>query len=131
MVALSKNFLFSGMGQVELEDVCKAMSLLDVEMGETIINRGEWGNRLYVLVKGSVSFETNGNPKSGQPGLHTRKAPVAFGELSMLYSRPRAATVTAVEKCSLWVLSHDIFRKAIASTSSRAIAKQRGSAHNL
>ena len=43
----------------------------------------------------------------------------AFGELSLLYNAPRAATITANEKCLLWRLDRETFNHIVKEAASR------------
>lgn len=36
-----------------------------------------------------------------------------FGELALLYNAPRSASVKALEKCQLWGIDRNTFRKAV------------------
>jgi CRP-like cAMP-binding protein len=36
-----------------------------------------------------------------------------FGELALLYNVPRAATITAIEKCVLWSLDRETFNNIV------------------
>ena len=36
-----------------------------------------------------------------------------FGELSLLYSAPRSASIKALEKCGLWAIDRNTFRNVV------------------
>lgn len=54
---------------------------------------------LEVIVNGKVKREL----KQGD----------GFGELALLYNAPRSASVKAIEKCQLWGIDRNTFRKAV------------------
>ena len=59
--------------------------------GEVVFHRGERGERMFYILSGSVRI-------SGEGGLIRTMGPGEyFGEMSMLLSAPRTATVTATE----------------------------------
>lgn len=72
--------------------------------GERIISEGETGKRMYFIVTGEVDVERNGSViRLGEGDF--------FGEIALLTSTPRTATVTAVTYCSLLELRHRDFRR--------------------
>jgi CRP-like cAMP-binding protein len=48
----------------------------------------------------------------------------SFGELALLYSAPRAATVRAVQDCKLWVMERLVYT-AIKHSYTKQIAKEK------
>ena len=76
--------------------------------GESIIRKGEEGDRMYLISKGEVEvLDDKGQPKAE---LHEGNF---FGELSLLNSTPRTATVRARTSCDLYVLSREDFNNAL------------------
>lgn len=76
--------------------------------GDSIIRKGETGEQMYIISKGEVEV------------LGDNEQPVAvlkegnfFGELSLLLSAPRNATVRARTPCDLYVLSKHDFDDAL------------------
>merc|ERR1719324_259128 len=82
-----------------------------------IIRQGDDGDVLYVVEEGTLECYKNidGNEKMVKvvgPGD-------AFGELALLYSCPRAASVKAAEKCLLWELGRDTFNHIVKDASAK------------
>ena len=71
--------------------------------GERIIEKGETGDSLYVIAAGRVRVH------DGEQTLREMAANESFGELALLDSEPRAASVTAVEPTHLLRLAQDDF----------------------
>jgi len=80
-----------------------AMQRCFFQAGEALVTEGELGDRLYVIVEGEVSV-TKSKKKSlkrqdeaehEQQSVTLRKGQF-FGEMALLYSMPRSATVTAI-----------------------------------
>ena len=95
--------LFSGMGRRELEQVAQLMDEVEVPAGKVLMRQGQTGNEMFVIARGRVSVERNGNvfAESG-PGA-------AMGEMSLLSEGPRTATVTATEDSTLLYAGHREF----------------------
>jgi glucose-6-phosphate 1-dehydrogenase len=87
-----------------------AMSLRPVvhDAGEIIIRKGDMGGEMYFICRGEVEvLDDAGNVlnKMGEGDY--------FGELSLLFSRPRAVTVRANTPCDLFVLTRDDFDRIL------------------
>lgn len=76
--------------------------------GDTIIQKGERGTEMYIVSKGTVEvIKENGE------SLAQLKEGNFFGEIALLLSEPRVASVRAVTQCDLFVLSKQDFDKAL------------------
>jgi len=106
--ALDKNFIFSSLTESEIKDSIDAMQLLNIPAGETIIAKGDNGNCFYIVESGTFTFKVNGRL------VGTCEKHDSFGEVALLYSTPRAATVTAKTNSKVWVLDRVTFRSIIA-----------------
>ncbi len=82
-----------------------AMAPLSVPAGTAVITQGERnGDTFYVVQSGGCDVTVDGKHVGHcGPGR-------AFGELALLYSCPRAATLTASEPTRLWALHQRWFR---------------------
>jgi CRP-like cAMP-binding protein/Tfp pilus assembly protein PilF len=105
--AISRNLLFSHLDAAQTAEVIDAMAERAVERGETIIKQGAEGDFFYVVEKGSLLVFVD----DAQVGTITSGG--SFGELALMYSSPRAATVTAVDNDVLWALDRQTFRKIL------------------
>jgi hypothetical protein len=91
----------------------------DLEAGDVVITQGDEGDSYYVVQEGTLSLAVDGtvqrNLGAGQ----------GFGEVGLLYDRPRAATVTALEPTRLLVVERDEFLAAVTrSVDGHRIAKR-------
>jgi cAMP-dependent protein kinase regulator len=114
---LESSFLFAALDPSELQVVAKAMQEKVIDAGTMIIRQGDDGDVLYVVEEGTLECYKNidGNEKMVKvvgPGD-------AFGELALLYSCPRAASVKAAEKCLLWELGRDTFNHIVKDASAK------------
>jgi cAMP-dependent protein kinase regulator len=104
--ALPKNFCFEQVSDDELQLMVDAMEKITVDANEVVIQQGSEGDYFYVIYSGSVNYIVNGvQVGSGSAGD-------SFGELSLLYTEPRAATVTADSKgeVTLYRVDQTVFR---------------------
>ncbi|MDP3775456.1 MAG: Npt1/Npt2 family nucleotide transporter, partial [Gemmatimonadales bacterium] len=84
--------------RVSGEDLAPLARVAEVETyskGRTVFTEGELGDALYVIVRGSVSINHDGERIAALgPGE-------AFGEMAVLDTEPRSATATAEEECEV------------------------------
>jgi CRP-like cAMP-binding protein len=74
-----------------------------VGAGETVFRQGDPGDRYYVVRDGEAEVTVDGRPvaKIGRGA--------GFGEIALLYGRPRSATVTALTDLTLAALGRNEF----------------------
>lgn len=54
-----------------------------------------------------------------------------FGELALLYSAPRSASIKAVESCKLWGIDRETFKKAVKEITTKAHKENRSFIENV
>ena len=79
----------------------------------TIVAQGEPGRYFYIVERGQVQFVVDGKIKG------TQDACSSFGELALIYSSPRMATVVATEPTDVWKITRDAFRYSMADAAKR------------
>src|SRR5205085_7234009 len=81
--------------------------------GERVVAEGEHGSDFYLIRRGQAEVV-----QVGSDGWSRRLAVLRsgdyFGELALLYERPRTATVRALSRLELFVLSREAFDSTIA-----------------
>lgn len=80
-----------------------------VEAGTEIIHEGDEGEELYILVEGECAVTNSG------VHIATLNNGSSFGELSLVDSQPRSATVKAITPCRLLVIRAADFEKLTVS----------------
>lgn len=101
-----------------LERLALNLEPIPLTAGETVIRQGEPGDRLFVIVAGTVQVRIDG-AVVGEQGPGTE-----FGEIALLRDGPRTATVTALTDVQLLALPRGVFLAAIIGDStSRAAAE--------
>lgn len=98
--AASRSPLFSGFTKQELLAVIGGLQFRSFQPGELLMIEGEPGASLYVLTDGVVRVYVR-----GAAGLSVQirelEAPAFFGEISIVYGKPRTATVSCTTYCEL------------------------------
>lgn len=108
---LSKMYLFEELRFSELAQIIEYMKIRTVPAGETIINRGDVGREMYIILEGLFKAEEYGlSLVDLLPGNH-------FGELSLLSGRPRATDIRAMRDGILLELSYEDFRRIVEKES--------------
>ncbi|XP_014243892.1 cAMP-dependent protein kinase type II regulatory subunit-like isoform X2 [Cimex lectularius] len=108
---LKKILLLQNLYSEQFDQILDAFFLKTVKSGEYVIKEGDEGDYFYVIEKGTYSIikEENGLPKVIQKYIDAG----SFGELALLYSIPRSASVKAETEGLLWALDSKTFRRII------------------
>uniref|UniRef100_B8HWS4 Cyclic nucleotide-binding protein n=1 Tax=Cyanothece sp. (strain PCC 7425 / ATCC 29141) TaxID=395961 RepID=B8HWS4_CYAP4 len=108
--------IFRELETADLEQIVAGANRVRCPAGRTIIQEGEVGHWLYLLLSGRVQVHL------GDLQL-TELAPGAFfGEISLFDAQPRSATVTALEDCECLVISEQQIFQVICAQPVVAIA---------
>ncbi len=95
-----------------LERIFQIGALQNVKKGDRIIQEGDEGDTLFILLSGSVRIEKT--TLQNQPYtvvLLREEHNVYFGELALIDNDRRSATVQAESDCLLFTLHRDTFLK--------------------
>jgi len=107
------NFLFMHLPEDTRRRLFGVMGKLSVRKGDTIITEGDEGDKFYLIISGHYNVQVG-----GVEVMKYTKAGECFGELSLMYGKPRAATVTAVSDGELWTLDQLAFRAILMKRTS-------------
>ena len=95
--------MFAGLDDVGLWHVSELANVVEVPAGHVLMQPGQEGSGLFVIVDGRATVELPG-------GTTVDCSEGEFiGELSLLDSEPRSASVTAVDRTLLFRLAQDDF----------------------
>lgn len=75
--------------------------------GEFIFKQGDKASLFFIIERGQCQVIINNEIKKT---LYVKEQ---FGELALMYSAPRSASVRANGMCGFWVLERSKFRKAV------------------
>lgn len=116
--AMKPNFLFRHLFTAEhkeqLEEVIAFFEPCALEEGDKVIKQGSRGDYFYVCESGKYDMLVDGvQVHTYEPNADDETYP-CFGELSLMYAKPHAATVIVNEQGYLWRLGRAGFRMAHA-----------------
>jgi len=110
---LDKSFMFSVLDDSEKEMIIQAMEERKFAPSQWVIQQGDDGNELFVVDQGDLEcskvFKQGDDPKV----LKNYGPGEAFGELSLLYNTPRAASIKSLTESTCWVLDRDCFNHIV------------------
>lgn len=130
--SISNNLLFRNLDEDQHKDVLNAMKEVTVPEGTEVIVQGAVGDFFYVVEEGSFEVWVRGPPTHTYAGpgnsisAQGEEKQVAlygpggsFGELALMYNAPRAATVVATSRATMWALDRVTFRSILMEHTSR------------
>lgn len=113
------SFMFSSLDENEKSIVVSAMEEQIVPAKFKVIIEGEEGDCLYVVGSGTLQCSKILKGNTEPTFLKTYQPGEAFGELSLLYNAPRAATIIANEECLLWKLDRGTFNHIVKDAANK------------
>lgn len=105
--ALGRAPLFEGLSKKELRELASATDDLSVEAGTVLCREGRLGREFFVIVDGEAEVT-----KAGKR-IATRGAGEFFGEIALLTTTKRTATVTAKTPLRCFILTRGDFRRVL------------------
>jgi len=108
VITLKAVEMFARTPEDVLADVATLAEEVRFKAGETIFQKGDAGESLYVIVKGEVKVH------DGDLDLKHLKDKSVFGELAVLDPEPRSASITALSDSHLLRLDREAFLELMA-----------------
>jgi CRP/FNR family transcriptional regulator, cyclic AMP receptor protein len=105
--ALKRAPLFEGLTKKELTELARATDELTVPAGTVLCREGSLGNEFFVVVDGSAEVTRDGTV------LAMRSNGDFFGEIALIATTKRTATVTATTELRCFVLTSRAFRAVL------------------
>ena len=108
LAKLKNNSLFAGLDHAQLESFLALLRHESFKSDEIILREGECGDRLYLIGEGKVAVvkKVVSNESIQCERLAVLGPGETFGEMELLDSQPRSATVVALEPVEVWSLGH-------------------------
>jgi CRP-like cAMP-binding protein len=118
--------MFSNLHPMQIDELCKCMSLEIFEEDEFIFYQGDKGDKFYVVLSGSCDVllkQRTGIYVNNEDGSRTEQYTYQvivtshvgqqFGERALDYDEPRAATIRAGSFCELLTVTQHAYRKIL------------------
>jgi MFS family permease len=107
--------IFAGVSPARLEAAIQHINPRPMTAGEVVIREGDVADRFYVIERGRVRVTQGAGWLGGEQMLRDMGPDEVFGEIGLLRSSPRTATVTALEDGLLLALDRDNFLALVAA----------------
>ena len=98
--------LFSPLSDEELELLRPALTVESRNVGDVLIQEGDIGETMYVLLLGEVKVVSN-HRESSERVVATLKPIESFGDMSLVSGEPRSASVVCTASCRLLALDRE------------------------
>lgn len=114
---LSKVPILSKLSPEEIQNLAEELTDVSFRANETVIKQGESGDAMFILESGEVEvIDEKTLNTSGDPKLLCKLGPSSyFGELGLLNSDPRAATVRVPNRATVLVITRRVFEQHLGS----------------
>ena len=108
--------LFKGFSRTELHSVLMAGTIVDFNRGETLFNKGETSQTMYVVISGEFDVLDYNSEASFDAGDVYKKVNSCMpgdiiGEMGLLREAPRSATVVATEESELLLINWKVIQR--------------------
>ncbi len=113
--ALRQTPFFAGLPGEELEAIAAVGDTVTFEPGAAIVTEGELGDSMYVVLSGIAEVDVGGR-------FHRLGAGDFFGEMALVSSRKRIATVKATETVEALRIPADAFQAFLLEHPSVAVS---------
>ncbi len=107
--------IFAELDAEDLEELAQIVEERRVEAGRDVFKEGDAGDAVYLVVKGDVTVFTGGQD-TGRPEkvLNTLGAGACIGEMAVLDSSPRSATVRATTRTRMLRVPGEGFKRVMS-----------------
>ncbi len=125
--AIGNSFLFAHLSDLQLENVFSVMKKQTYQRGDIVIKQYDQGEDFYIVASGRYEVLVSPDKKSAAKPVIEYNGVGTFGELSLMYGKPRAATVRVIGKKGtpnvLWSLDRRSFRRLVMKSTSGDLVK--------
>ena len=123
---IAKVPIFAGASPAFIKDIVMNMESVVFTPGDYVVRKGEIGEEMYFLSRGSVDVVSDDESII----FATLREGSFFGEIALLLSMPRTATIKARDYCDLYSLNKAAFERVLEkypdfATQVRELAEQR------
>ena len=101
---LSRAPIFTGIGLTEQKMLADKCSIVVYRPEEIVIEQGEVGDRLYIIIKGSVHVSVK-TSSMGWKHINTLGVGDVFGEIAILRNIRRTARIVTITACQFLTIN--------------------------
>ena len=130
-LALDEIELLDGIAPEELAKLRPMLKLREFKAGDAICREGDAGDRMWLLVKGSVSVRLNVSDHRGSRRIASLGRGTVFGEMALIEGGRRSATIVADEDVACYELSSADFDVLLRDSPDTAVRILRNTAREL
>lgn len=107
VIILKSINLFSEIPEDDLLAVASELEVIKYEKDTKIINQGDLGTSMYIVIYGKVDVDFNGK------SIKILEEKSIFGELALLDPEPRSASITTLEETLVFKIESDVIYNLI------------------
>jgi CRP/FNR family transcriptional regulator, cyclic AMP receptor protein len=122
--ALQKVPFLAGLDRDDLEGIADRGETVSFRAGDTIVQRGDPGDALYVVLDGRAQVDVGGRFHEFKPGDF-------FGEMGVIAGRPRTATVKAADAVAALRVPAEAFQSFVVEHPRAALAMMKSLVERL
>jgi len=108
--------MFAPLGPAAIDRLACALVPVHAHPGSVVVQQGDPGDHFYIVTSGRVAVSVDGRQ------VREEEAGESFGEIALLRSVPRTATVEAVEPTEMVLLERGPFLEAVTGLPASAAA---------
>lgn len=127
--SLTQSYWFKSLEATEIDALLDFATLVSYDNGETILSEGDPSDSFFLLLKGVVTIE--GQSKQETTELGRIRAPFSFGEIGVLLSSPRTASIVAEDSAMALRFEAQALRRMIEASPEFGINLSRALASRL
>jgi cAMP-dependent protein kinase regulator len=110
---LGLSFMFKNLDEKDFQSVMGAMAVKTFADGDFVIKQGDDGAELFIVGDGTLRCEKLFPDKDAPTVLKTYNPGEVFGELSLMYNAPRAASIISEGPSVCFSLDRDTFNNIV------------------
>ncbi|KAL4503308.1 hypothetical protein ABPG72_000914 [Tetrahymena utriculariae] len=108
-----------------IKECCKNLQIETFEQNDKVFEIGSFGEKFYIIIQGKVGI----NIKLTKQDVDLKqvkelKVGESFGEIALIYKRPRLATIKCLENCIFGVLSQKSYQNTLQSKELNKMLKE-------
>lgn len=111
LLRLSQIDILRALPPEEVQELVPHVERIDYPMGHRLMARGDKGDALYLIERGTARVERSGSSEVIRVGAGN-----VVGEAALLTGEPRLATVTAESEISVWRVEKAAFDRIVAAS---------------